>query len=156
MSTISDSHDDHADLVDGFAAHLTQTDAKDSVMLHQLCGHCKSFVDGWDFLKLVPEDIEDIYDVQVESPASTHYSTVAQLLQARDTCHMCAMVLSILDYPNLDHNETVEIRICKDKWEKPPGYLPLILCLGGLKYVQYRWASMYLKCFDGKWVFPSF
>ena len=151
MSNILSPHDADAGSVRDCTANQTQSqDAGDSVMLHQLCGHCKSFVDGWDFLKLVPEDIEDIYDVQVESPASTHYSTVAQLLQARDTCHMCAMVLSILDYPNLDHNETVEIRICKDKWEKPPGYLPLILVLGGLKYVQYRWASMYLKCFDGE------
>jgi len=150
MSTISDSHDDHADFVDGFAAHPTQTDVKALVMLHQLFDRCKSFVDGWDFVKLVKEDIDDIHDVRAEYSNPAHFSTVAQLLQSRDACHMCVMVLSILDYPNLDHNGPVEFQICKDKWKNPPGYLPLILGLGGLKYVQYRWASMYLKCFNGK------
>jgi len=153
MSTIPDCHNDDANLVGGYAEDQTQTDAKDSIMLHQLCDRCRSFVDGWDFLKWVKDGIDDIYDVRA---GPTHFATVAQLLQSRDACHMCAMVLSILDYSNLDHKGPVEFQICKDRWKKPPGYLPLILGLGGLKHVQYRWASMYLKCFDGKWVFPSF
>jgi len=150
MSTIPDSQDDDADSVDGFAPHLTQTDAKDSVTLHQLCDHCKTFIDGWKFLKLAKDDIEYIHNVRAGDSDPAHFSTVAQLLQSRDACHMCAMVLSILSCSNLDHNGPVEFRICGDKWKKPPGYLPLILGLGGRKYVQYRWASMYLKCFDGK------
>ena len=146
MPTIPSAHDADAGSMRDCTANQTQSqDAGDSVMLHQLCGHCKSFVDGWDFLKLVPEDIESIYDVPVESPRSTHSSTVAQLLQARDTCHMCAMILSILDYHNLEHNRPVYLCICTDRTRKPPGYLPLYI-----GYVRYRWASLYLRCFDGK------
>jgi len=156
MSTISDSHIDDPEFVGGYAEDRTQTDAKDSVILHQLCDRCKSFVDGWNFLRWVKDGIDDIHDVRDEYPNPAHFSTVAQLLQSKDACHLCAMVLSILDYHKLDHNGPVEFMICKDRTRKPPGHLPLILGLGGTKYVQYRWASMYLKCFDGKQVFPNF
>ena len=105
MSTIPDCHNDDANLVGGYAEDQTQTDAKDSIMLHQLCDRCRSFVDGWDFLKWVKDGIDDIYDVRA---GPTHFSTVAQLLQSRAACHMYAMVLSILDYSNLDHNQRVQ------------------------------------------------
>jgi hypothetical protein len=120
----------------------------DDVVLHQLCDRCKSFFDGWDFLTWAKDRLYN------DPPSRRlHFSIVAQLLRSRNSCHMCEMVLSWLNCSNGDPNRPIYFIIgVIGPYE--PDFLPIDLSVGNSPR-RHRWASLYLRYFDGKSVSPN-
>jgi len=149
MSTSSGYHDDNADFVDGYSEYLTHTNAKLSIMLHQLCDRCKRFIDDWELLKWAKDGI-DVCNAQIKlrSPEYwVHFATIAQLLQSTGHCHLCAMVLSKLDYRNMAPDRAVRFMIYtfKEDEDKSGGFFPLFV----EKYDDWLVAHLYLRFSNG-------
>jgi hypothetical protein len=68
-----------------------------SVPLHQVCDNCQHFFDTWKAFDMVANWNKALLKIPQEK---FELCTVAYLLQSKQTCHFCSMLLSRLKDPD--------------------------------------------------------
>lgn len=155
ISTTPIAHNADAGGVVSYTAGLSQSqDTDDSVMLHQLCDRCKSFIDGWELLKWAEEG-KDVCNTQIaqlqrkfyRTGYEVRFATVEQMLQSTDHCHLCTMVLSKVDYDSIYSDPRISFRLgdFQEDDDRSGGFLPLFV----QDYDSLLTAHLYLRFYNG-------